>query len=85
MGTHRKGKIMFCINHRGFLVRLGGAGISIDRFVYTDRGGNIIPFGTIKRIVEKFYNTPDVTQIVLRDYLWLACGIDMSLSQKEEN
>ena len=49
---------MFCINHRGLLVRLGGAGISIDRFVYTDRGGNIIPFGTIKRIVEKFYNTP---------------------------
>lgn len=76
---------MFCINHRGFLVRLGGAGISIDRFVYTDRDGNIIPFGTIKRIVEKFYNTPDVTQIVLRDYLWLACGIDMYLSQKEEN
>ena len=76
---------MFCINHRGFLIRLGGAGISIDRFVDTDRGGNIIPFDTIKRIVEKFYNTPDVTQIVLRDYLWLACGIDMSLSQKEEN
>lgn len=73
---------MFCINHRGLLVRLGGAGISIDRFVYTDRGGNIIPFGTIKRIVEKFYNTPDVTQITLRDYLWLACGIDMSWSQK---
>lgn len=76
---------MFCINHRGLLVRLGGAGIPIDRFVYTDRGGNIIPFDTIKRIVEKFYNTPDVTQITLRDYLWLACGIDMSLSQKEEN
>lgn len=75
---------MFCINHRGFLVRLGGAGISIDRFVYTDRDGNIIPFGTIKRIVEKFYNTPDVTQIVLRDYLWLAWGIDM-LMAKEEN
>lgn len=75
---------MFCINHRGFLVRLGGAGIPIDRFVYTDRGGNIIPFGTIKRIVEKFYNTPDVTQITLRDYLWLAWGIDM-LMAKEEN
>lgn len=75
---------MFCINHRGFLIRLGGAGISIDRFVYTDRGGNIIPFGTIKRIVEKFYNTPDVTQITLRDYLWLAWGIDM-LMAKEEN
>lgn len=43
---------MFCINHRGFLVRLGRAGISIDRFVYTDRSGNIIPFGTINRIVE---------------------------------
>lgn len=75
---------MFCINRRGFLVRLGVAGISIDRFVYIDRGGNIIPFGTIKRIVEKFYNTPDVTQITLRDYLWLACGIDMSIA-KEEN
>lgn len=75
---------MFCINQRGFLVRLGGAGISIDRFVYTDRGGNIIPFGTIKRIVEKFYNTPDAAQIALRDYLWLACGIDM-LMAKEEN
>lgn len=74
---------MFCINHRGFLVRLGGAGISIDRFVYTDRGGNIIPFGTIKRIVEKFYNTPDVTQITLRDYLWLAWGIDMLMAKKE--
>ena len=75
---------MFCINHRGFLVRLGGAGISIDRFVYTDRGGNIIPFDTIKRIVEKFYNTTDRTQITLRDYLWLAWGIDM-LMAKEEN
>lgn len=75
---------MFCINHRGLLVRLGGAGISIDRFVYTDRGGNIIPFDTIKRIVEKFYNTTDRTQITLRDYLWLAWGIDM-LMAKEEN
>lgn len=75
---------MFCINHRGFLIRLGGAGISIDRFVYTDRGGNIIPFDTIKRIVEKFYNTTDRTQITLRDYLWLAWGIDM-LMAKEEN
>lgn len=75
---------MFCINHRGLLVRLGGAGISIDRFVYTDRSGNIIPFDTIKRIVEKFYNTTDRTQITLRDYLWLAWGIDM-LMAKEEN
>lgn len=75
---------MFCINHRGFLIRLGGAGISIDRFTYIDRGGNIIPFGTIKRIVEKFYNTPDAAQITLRDYLWLAWGIDM-LMAKEEN